>query len=232
MSMRIPSVTLNAVCLLVSACGGSVATADWPAPLPVVREQLDICTETHTSLECHRRIEARQLSGRRDKGVFRIADTLRLGTRAGIIDLIDIPAANDSAVRFTYVAELTPRGHHLIAGHLYEGTAYLLVSPDARRAWLDRLPLFSPDGARFAVASNDAIQIGTNRLQIWMLQDGGFQLEWSMEPTDWRPSDVEWDGSHAMLIHRISIGGKDLTPVRALFGTDGWYLTGLTGHDS
>jgi hypothetical protein len=93
--------------------------------------------------------------------------------------------------------------YHVIQVLLYEGTGYqALDHENGHMVTVHAPPVVSPDGHRFATASED-LEAGYNptAIQIWRLEELGAVLEWTLEPGEvsmspeddpWGPHDLRW----------------------------------------
>ena len=99
--------------------------------------------------------------------------------------------------------------------HLNEGMGYLLVNHgtgDLVR--IHALPIVSPDGRRFATASEDLeSRYVPNAIQIWRIAENAVVLEWSLEPAGdpvvitpdaWGPANLRWTSPTEIRVQKVT----------------------------
>jgi hypothetical protein len=185
---------------MLVACGGGSPSRNEPAPdrSPNVTA---LCRGVANAYDCGRRVEQYQL-GRLPQYAFRTGDTLFVRLAAGRqIQFVDRGVEDETGVWYAYHAFLPTVGYHVVQVLLYEGTGYQMVSHEnGSVASVHAPPIVSPDGGRFATASED-LEAGYNptAIQIWRLGELGAVLEWTLEPAD-APAPPEGDpwGPHAL----------------------------------
>ena len=134
------------------------------------------------------------------------------GSRKTFVDSDSVDAA---AVLYTYREFLPEVGYHLVHAHLNEGTGYLLVSHrSGDLVRIQGLPIVSPDGSRFATASEDLeSRYNPNEIQIWRITGNAAVLEWSLEPAGdpvtitpdaWGPANLRWISPTEIRVQKVT----------------------------
>jgi WD40 repeat protein len=174
-----------------------------------------VCRGVPNTYVCARAIERYQIR-RVPHFVSRNDDTLtvRLG-RSRLRTFVDNDPEHESGVSYTYREFIPEIGYHLVHAHLYEGTGYLLVSH--RTGDMVRIqapPIFSPDGNRFATASEDLeSRYNPNEIQIWRVSENAIVLEWSLEPAGnpvvitpgaWGPMNLRWISPTEIRVQKVT----------------------------
>jgi hypothetical protein len=212
------------LCVIAAGCGGGASRppALEPAPATVSRDPTaprpadyrGLCRGQTNEYACGRAIERFQIE-RAPERVARRGDTLIVRLADGnAATFVNRNVEDDTGVWYTYREYLPAVHYHLVAAHLYEGTAYVLTHHDTGgRARIQALPVFSPDGARFATASED-LESGYNptAIQIWRVVETAFVLEWSFEPAGdpvrhseeaWGPGELRWISPTEIRVQRV-----------------------------
>ncbi len=212
------------VCALVAACGGGVespAADPVPAPAPPLatpppRVDLGpICRNIDRTYQCGRAVERYQIR-RAPRWVSRNAKTLTIRlSGGGRKTFVDSDSVDVDAVLYTYREFLPAVGHHVVHAHLNEGTGYLLVShASGDLVRIHALPIVSPDGGRFATASEDLeSRYNPNAIQIWRVTENVVVLEWSLEPAGdpvvvtpdaWGPANLRWISPTEIRVQKVT----------------------------
>lgn len=194
-----------------------------PPPAPPPRVDLTpLCRGIPDTYACGRAIESYQIRRAR-RFVSRIGDTLtvRLG-RSRLKTFVDKDLEHESGVRYTYREFIPEIEHHLVHAHLYEGTAYLLVSHrTGDMVRIQASPIFSPDGNRFATASEDLeSHYNPNEIQIWRIGENAIVLDWSLEPAGnpvvitpgaWGPKNLRWISPTEIRVQKVTFDPDTFT---------------------
>ncbi len=153
---------------------------------------------------------------RAPRWVSRTGKTLTIhladGRRKTFVDSDSVDAA---AVLYTYREFLPEIRYHLVHAHLNEGTGYLLVSHrSGDLVRIQGLPIVSPDGGRFATASEDLeSRYNPNEIQIWRITRNAAVLEWSLEPAGdpvtitpaaWGPANLRWLSPTEIRVQKVT----------------------------
>ncbi len=217
-------------CAMLAACGsgappqpGPTLPPTPPPPAPPPRVDLTpLCRGIPDTYACGRAIERNQIR-RAPRFVSRNGDTLtvRLG-RSLLKTFVDKDLEHESAVRYTYREFIPEIEHYLVHAHLYEGTGYLLVS--ARTGDMVRIqapPIFSPDGNRFATASEDLeSHYNPNEIQIWRIGENAIVLDWSLAPAGnpvvmtpgaWGPKNLRWISPTEIRVQKVTFDPDTFT---------------------
>lgn len=229
--MNIPSLTIPLIlCTIVAGCGGGTpppepAPTPPPAPRPAPPPRADLAPLCHglaNSYDCGQAIERYQL--RRTPQLFtRTGDTLAVhlaGRQRATFVNKDLE--HENGVSYTYREFIPEIEQHLVHAHLYEGTGYLLVSH--RTGDMVRIqapPIFSPDGNRFATASEDLeSRYNPNEIQIWRIGESAIVLEWSLEPAGnpvviapgaWGPKNLRWISPTEIRVQKVTFDPATFT---------------------
>ena len=217
-------------CAMLAACGSGAPPRPEPTPLPATpppapppRVNLTpLCRGVPDTYACGRAIERYQIR-RAPRFVSRNGDTLnvRLG-RSRLKTFVDKDLEHESSVSYTYREFIPEIEHHLVHAHLYEGTGYLLVSH--RTGDMLRIhapPIFSPDGNRFATASEDLeSRYNPNEIQIWRIGESAIVLEWSLAPAEnpvviapgaWGPKNLRWISPTEIRVQKVTVDPDTFT---------------------
>lgn len=211
-------------CVLVAGCGGGAETpAPDPVPVPgppvatpLPRVDLaPVCRGIDNTYQCGRAVERYQIR-RAARWVSRNGKTLTIGlSGGGRKTFLDSDSVDVDAVLYTYRQFLPQVGYHLVHAHLNEGTVYLLAhhaSGDVVR--IHALPIVSPDGGRFATASEDLeSRYNPNAIQIWRITENAVVLEWSIQPAGdpvvitpdaWGPANLRWISPTEIRVRKVT----------------------------
>jgi hypothetical protein len=155
----------------------------------------DLCAGFDNSLECAREIERYQLR-KADiaSRVKRAGGTLRLRLFDGRWHTLEDDLNADAPVRYNFRQYLPGVAYFLIHRQSYEGHDYLMVHRQTGRLFaLHDVPVVSPDRQRLVTASNGVTGgYSPNAIQIWRLSDNGLELEQTLQPEGWGPSEATW----------------------------------------
>ncbi len=171
--------------------------------------------------DCGRAIERYQVM-RASQFFSRTGDTLEVRLADQTTTFIDKDVDDETGLWYTY-RELVPGvAYHLVQAYLYEGTAFLLISHrtgDVVR--VQALPIFSPDGNRFATASEDLeARYNPNEIQIWRITESAIVREWSLEPAGnpvtftpdaWGPTNLRWISSTEIRVQKVTFDPETFT---------------------
>ena len=218
------------LCALLAACGGGAPPRPEPTPLPTAPpptppprvDLTPLCRGIPDTYACGRVVERYQIS-RAPHFASRNGDTLtvRLG-RSRVKSFVDEDSEHENGVSYTYREFIPEIEHHLVHAHLYEGTGYLLVSH--RTGDMLRIhapPIFSPDGNRFATASEDLeSRYNPNEIQIWRIGESAIVLEWSLAPAEnpvviapgaWGPKNLRWISPTEIRVQKVTFDPDTFT---------------------
>lgn len=140
-----------------------------------------LCTTEPGTYACGRAIEdvlivRDSARARRDAGAL----TLRVGEREGV-SFADTPPGTppERERRYTYRGLLAGPGFYLVQVHYAGDAGYALVSARTGSAvQVGGVPVFAPDGARFAVVREGGAE-GRGDAQIWRVEEDAVALEWT-----------------------------------------------------
>ena len=196
--MKFHFISTTSAAALLFACGGNNPPRNEPAPDLTV-----LCQGVSNAYDCGRRVEQYQLE-RRPQNARRAGDTLVVLLAEGQeARFVDRNIEDDTGVWHTYHGFLATVGYHVVHVLLYEGTGYQVVGhATGNMVPVHAPPVVSPDGRRFATASED-LESGYNptAIQIWRLDPVAAVLEWTLEPAGgsippdgdaWGPHDIRW----------------------------------------
>jgi hypothetical protein len=167
-------------------------------PLPPGMKLDDLCSGIENSLECAQEIESYQL--RKAENARRVKRSgaqlvLKLGDGQSLTIQDEQPVEGEvGAIKYNFRDYLTKIGYFLLHRQLYEGADYLLIHERrGSRQELQQVPVISPDLQRLVTAS-DGVSGGysPNAVQIWRLTENKMELEYTLEPKGWGPSDPKW----------------------------------------
>jgi hypothetical protein len=117
---------------------------------------------------------------------------------------------------FRYLGTLARPRYHVLWVQYYEGSSILLINAaSGKRAFVDGVPIPSPDASYLAVGSADLdAGYNPNRLSLWLVRDDALEKVWSIEPTDWSPGPIRWVGRTTLQVLRTRVDpqtGEDIT---------------------
>jgi hypothetical protein len=139
-----------------------------------------------------------------------------------------IPARTDGCVEFFFVGERIGR-FYLLRARYAAGSDYRLIDEaSGRTTKVADEPHFSPDGARFVVASA-AEANSASGVEIWSANDGAPVLEWTHVPTQYALYYfVHWEGDKAVAIEVATYVDHALrrVPAYVLRRENDWTLRG------
>ncbi|MCZ6917807.1 MAG: hypothetical protein O7I93_13605 [Gemmatimonadetes bacterium] len=217
--------TVPAAAMLVACSSGSPPRSE-PAP-DMSPDIAALCQGVINAYECGRRVEQYQLA-RLPQYAARTGDTLVVRLAAGQeARFVDRNVQDASGVRYAYHEFLPAMGYHVVQVLLYEGTGYQLVGhATGNIVPVHAPPLVSPDGRRFATASED-LESGYNptAIQIWRLDGHAAVLEWTLEPAGgpirpapdgWGPHDMRWITPTELRVMQVRLDAE--TNVRRVEG--------------
>ena len=230
MNRRLGSITL--VCCIVTGCSGGPPPppADptpvvVPAPTPTRAPREDLtphCEGILNTYECGEVIERYQRE-RAPRRVLRNGDTLKVVlAHADQAIFTDHDVDDENGVWYTYREFIPDVEYHVIQVHLYEGNAFQIVShATGDLVRLHAVPEFSPDGRRFATASED-LDSGYNptAIQIWLVAENAIVLEWQLQPAGdpvvitpdaWGPVNLRWISPSEIRVQRVTFDRELLT---------------------
>lgn len=173
-----------------------------------------LCRNQTNEYDCGRVIERFQID-RSPRTVARRGDTLIVRLAGGNqATFVNRNVEDGTGIWYTYREYLPAVRCHLVGAHLYEGTAYVLAHHNSgARVRIQALPVFSPNGERFATASEDLeSRYNPTEIQIWRLAENAMVLEWSLAPagdpvshTDdaWGPGELRWISPTEIRVQRV-----------------------------
>jgi len=167
-------------------------------PLPPGMALDDLCTGIDNSLECAQEIERYQLkksenASRVKRSGAQLLVKLADGRWLTVKNEVD-PDDKTSVIRYNFRDYLATIGYFLLHRRLHEGRDYVMIhGQTGRRYELHDVPVISPDRQRLVTAS-DGVSGGysPNAVQIWRMTGTGMELEQTLEPQGWGPSDPQW----------------------------------------
>ncbi|GAA4045312.1 hypothetical protein GCM10022409_34180 [Hymenobacter glaciei] len=116
--------------------------------------------------------------------------------------------------QYEYAGYLPQFGYHVIIGHFWERTNWLLLGPGGAPLALYGEPLYSPDLKHFVVSAA-GIENGTypNEVRLFGFVNGRWQQVWkiepSVEPMTWEPDGVQWLSNSTLLLKKKMWTGKN-----------------------
>lgn len=134
---------------------------------------------------------------------------------------------------YRYIGYLKPMRAHVINSRGMEGSGAFYVvddsTADSIKVW--GRPVLSPDGTRFVLMSmSDFAAYDPDLIEIWRVVGRKPQLEFSLEPADYQPSDPVWRNSTTIDFIKNRIGGEPdydfiKTPARLRRTGGKWIVT-------
>jgi hypothetical protein len=117
--------------------------------------------------------------------------------------------------QFEYLGYLPQFSSHLILGHFWERTQWLIVPKVGQQLELYNEPNYSPDLKYFVVISagvEDAVY--PNSIQLFQLKNSKWREVWKLEPpTDesatWEPNEVHWISNNVLILKKRMWTGKN-----------------------
>jgi hypothetical protein len=186
-------------------------------PLPPGMKLDDLCAGSDNSLECAQEIERYQLQRPENaRLVKRVRGELRLKLANGRWLAVEDQKVSDeeaSVVKHSF-RDYLPIGYFLLHRQFYEGVGYLMIEgKTGARFDLHDIPLISPDKRRLVTAS-DGVTGGysPNAVRIWRLSQKGMELEQTLEPEDWGPSDPTWVDSQTIRVTKRYPKAEETAP--------------------
>ncbi len=161
--------------------------------------------------------------------VTRQGKSLQIKLKNGkAVSFTDDPSAEESAALYYFRGYVREVGFFLLYRVSWEFANYLLIDEQAgTRVTIDENPVFSPSCERFVTACLD-LEAGfvPNGLKIYRVAKGKVNLEWSVSPTDWGPSEPRWKGEQVVEFQKTMRGGQITKPGRVVFNpkTKHWSL--------
>ncbi len=203
-------------------------------PDPGVVDRAAICASLDNSAKCAEAI-AREITASHP-GVFEIVPgelqvSLLDGGSRNFQNTV-VPEGEYAPDTYTYhrVVNYYPEYEMvLIEVQYYEGGEFMLLSRQSGQTEnVFGEPVFSPDHGYFATFNGD-IEAGysVNGFEIWQMGDGFPQRVYSEKPTDWAPSNSEWQNPTTLDIERYTIDPeaeyhrKELSRKRLLLDDNG-----------
>jgi hypothetical protein len=179
---------------------------------------MDQCpSDVENYLACSKIVEAKALAN--NKQVYRQGDALHIKSTDGE-DLVISSKSDESDplqnMHYAYLNYLPGAQAHLLFVLFYEGSAYALVNAHTGAIQaIDGYPVVSPNQTYLAVA-NASLAYNPTVLQIWRIAKGDFHLEYSEEPKEWGPGQVEWVDDTTL---RVATNGYEIDGIKAPEGT-------------
>lgn len=218
-------------------CGGGGDAPDRPAvaapgdtlQLPAPDSRVELPDYTQLLVDSIRSAEARRLEQAAARA--RRVSIDRLWLLPGDAEPVAFDDRLDGELMLLHVYRgRLPQGYALLEVIRMEGGAFLLVDErTGARFEIDAVPAVSPDGARFATASFDVVAGHVpNRLIVYRFDGNGIATEWTLEPREWGPSDVEWLDGATLRFQRNDIDTSvqpfrvTQTPATARRAAGGW----------
>jgi hypothetical protein len=188
-------------------------------PLPPGMKLDNLCNGIDNSLECAQEIERYQLQKPdHARRVKRAGGELQLKLTSGrwlaIEDEKD-RGEEGGPVKHSF-REYLSIGYFLIHRQFYEGADYLMIQErSGERFELHNLPVISPDQQRLVTAS-DGVTGGysPNAIQVWHLSEKGLELEQTLEPEGWGPSDPQWVDNQTIRVTKRSPQAAEGAPAK------------------
>jgi hypothetical protein len=143
------------------------------------------------------------------KGVSREGKILRLHTDGEIVTFVDRIHAEEGYAKYYLVDHLRPAHNYfyLIRAFGYEGSNYVLVNKKTGQTInLYGIPIFSPDGKRFADLSLDLdARYHPNLIRIYKLEDNKYAREWEHIYQGMKgPADPVWLNDSAIVLFEVT----------------------------
>ncbi len=163
--------------------------------------------------------EEMRLVKAQEKLVKREMDRLTLTLNNGSTVVVkDKPVFGEASLRCRFKGMLANQSFFVIEQAGWEwGNILLINTHDGRQQIIDSMPIFSPTGDRFVTTNWDLhASYTSNRIQIFSLQNGMGNLEWSHEPIDWGPENAIWESPTRIRFTRKDTEGKE-TPAAVEF---------------
>ncbi len=220
--MNAPPVAIRLlVCTLFAGCGGVETPAPDPVPAPAPPiatppprvDLVPVCRGIDNTYQCGRAVERYQMR-RAPRWGSRDGKTLTIHLAGGRRKtFVDSDSIDVFGVWYTYREFLPQVRYHLVHAHLNEGTGYFLVShASGDLVPIQALPIISPDGRRFATASEDLeSHYNPNEVQIWRITNNAVVLEWSLEPAvepvtpdAWGPANLRWISATEIRVRKVT----------------------------
>jgi hypothetical protein len=121
---------------------------------------------------------------------------------------------NDDQAQYEYAGYLPQFGYHVVIGHLWERTNWLLLGPGNAPLQLYDAPVYSPDLKRFVVSAA-GIEYGVypNEIRLFQFDKGCWRQVWqvkpSVEPATWEPQEIRWLSNSTLLLKKRMWTGKN-----------------------
>ncbi len=193
--MKKPLLFLFAAGLFLYGCSSSKETAKTeaasaPAYANLTPDKMeDICADVANSLDCARKVEDGQIK-KYSSLVKRDGTKLTLKSE----DKTPIVLTDKDGAYYNFLDYWSSIGYYLVLTHSYESFAYQLINAETEKSYsISGFPVLSPDQERIAAMSLD-LEAGylPNGIQIWQVKKKTLEMEYSINPTEWGPSDPAW----------------------------------------
>lgn len=124
-----------------------------------------------------------------------------------------VDADDDDQMQFEYAGYLPQFGYHVVVGHFWERTNWLLLGPDKVPLELYDSPHYSPDLKHFVVISAGIeFEVYPNEIRLFRFVNGRWRQVWklepSVEPVTWAPDEILWLSNSTLLLKKKMYTGK------------------------
>jgi hypothetical protein len=114
---------------------------------------------------------------------------------------------NDDQAQFEYAGYLPQFGYHVVVGHFWERTNWLLLGPDKVPLELYDAPRYSPDLKSFVVISAGIeYSVYPNEIRLFRFENRRWRQVWKLEPSVdpaiWEPNEIEWLSNTTLLLKK------------------------------
>lgn len=121
---------------------------------------------------------------------------------------------NDDQAQYEYIGYLPKFGYHLVMGHFWERTNWLLLGPVGPALELYDAPRYSPDLKYFVVVSAGIeYAVFPNEIRLLKFINGRWQQVWQLEPSvdpmTWEPAEILWLSNSTLLLKKKMYTGKN-----------------------
>jgi hypothetical protein len=148
--------------------------------------------------------------------VKKVRDRIVIPTAAGpkIFQDKGIGTDNDDQAKYEYAGYLPQFGYHVVVGHFWEHTNWLLLGPGGAPLELYDAPVYSPDLKHFVVsAAGIEFSVYPNEIRLFTFLNGRWREVWklepSVEPATWEPQEVRWLSNSTLLLKKRMWTGKN-----------------------
>lgn len=116
--------------------------------------------------------------------------------------------------QYEYAGYLPQFGYHVVVGHFWERTNWLLLGPESVPLALYDAPAYSPDLKHFVVsAAGIEFSVYPNEIRLFSFVNGRWREVWKLEPSvdpaTWEPQEVRWLSNSTLLLKKRMWNGKN-----------------------